>query len=1201
MQSYISRNSRKSISTDLPGIEQVVGANHGLQVGNFTVEKFEGGNILPSFDDLNSISARGNESMANGQDDDDIGSSHVWGVRPSDAFNEDDFDYAILLRADNEYRQVVESQIKPRNVPFESITTKDIATDQNAPSGVPSPLQRKANHADQQYDEDGANDTDDATAPLSPSKEIDVEGGQVTPTIRRRATKGAASQLASVTELAPRDPFVEDLRLALERGVEVRQHFPNKLAELTILTSPDHLWTMVSMPSTIAASIKDRGAQRWHFGRYFRTKRAEISSLLRVQPAGEVNNGFFGTPSLRLSGDIHNPARTFSLIFGESTRSISWFGLATMESAIDIECFSDEQYELLFHGFTNLLRQYSEQGSINYIPTRSIYDTESKRQICQTQQSTATSENKRNWIPWNNGTAVRSAVATTKAQSKTNEMPETEQFLGWRTAGTQIYARLQSAGIRVKKVWYHDRRRLILKLKLPNDKLEELAETHRYHVRQKDGTWARFRRSKKQEMIDTTAANQPWGQSTIFRSSERQQMIDWVIRARIQDGGAGLGDSTQLGRQISDRVPLHMTLRLRELSSAWITYWRVPEHETGHWTWAGALASLDRLRRGALTQPLDVVAGYFGETVALYFAGLECYARWLMMPSVMGIFVFAVQVYTGRIDHPVCCFYGVFISGWAAMLLVRWRRRASELTYRWGVLDFEAEETTRPQFRGNRKRDPYTGEWVTKINWVARVFAYVISVFIVSVAVLAMLFLVGGLYAARDHAIESMDGNADTLAEDPEGSGHARKDRYWWFTMMFYPALYGLLVPIFFLCFKAIALRLTDYENHVTNSQYRNNLIWKVFSFKFVVVFSSLFYYAFSATPGDAASEKEAENIAEEAFLRVGATLFCFVTVSQWWQKFILQVGFPLLRHKWNRYWMQNALKKETARLRHMARDVRDQHIRKLQKRYLEQAGSRVWEEAALKKYGTYDDYTILLVQFGYVACFSMVFPLAPLLSLGNTLAQIRMDAFKLCYTRQRPIAEKSGSIGIWENVLQLMIVVAVITNCAMIGLTSVQLRRTLPMLSATGRVLLVVVAEHILLFVGYMVQSLFPRIPPSVQRALARDRVSQQNSRRKSGENCGEEKEEAMNSDDDAMAPEAKLESDKEGQNTTISDTPNQRSTIQLNEYDDIMREVSCEEEDADIDPAALGLDSPPRGNSRRSSWLTSPFTELRRRLTIE
>ena len=88
-------------------------------------------------------------------------------------------------------------------------------------------------------------------------------------------------------------------------------------------------------------------------------------------------------------------------------------------------------------------------------------------------------------------------------------------------------------------------------------------------------------------------------------------------------------------------------------------------------------------------------------------------------------------------------------------------------------------------------------------------------------------------------------------------------------------------------------------------------------------------------------------------------------------------------------------------------------------------------------------------------------------------------------------MAEKSGSIGIWDHVLQLMIVVAVITNCALIALTSTQLRAALPQFSTMQRVLLMILAEHIILFIGYFMQSMFPRIPPSVQRALARDRVS--------------------------------------------------------------------------------------------------------------
>ena len=38
---------------------------------------------------------------------------------------------------------------------------------------------------------------------------------------------------------------------------------------------------------------------------------------------------------------------------------------------------------------------------------------------------------------------------------------------------------------------------------------------------------------------------------------------------------------------------------------------------------------------------------------------------------------------------------------WTSFFLVAWKRRASVLAYRWGVLGFEDEETTRADFQGD--------------------------------------------------------------------------------------------------------------------------------------------------------------------------------------------------------------------------------------------------------------------------------------------------------------------------------------------------------------------------------------------------------------------------------------------------------------------------------------------------------------------
>lgn len=49
-----------------------------------------------------------------------------------------------------------------------------------------------------------------------------------------------------------------------------------------------------------------------------------------------------------------------------------------------------------------------------------------------------------------------------------------EFFLGWTSPGTQIWSRLRMAGLEVEKLYSLDRRRVLLKIRLPTNKLEEV-------------------------------------------------------------------------------------------------------------------------------------------------------------------------------------------------------------------------------------------------------------------------------------------------------------------------------------------------------------------------------------------------------------------------------------------------------------------------------------------------------------------------------------------------------------------------------------------------------------------------------------------------------------------------------------------------------------------------------------------------------
>ncbi len=100
-----------------------------------------------------------------------------------------------------------------------------------------------------------------------------------------------------------------------------------------------------------------------------------------------------------------------------------------------------------------------------------------------------------------------------------------------------------------------------------------------------------------------------------------------------------------------------------------------------------------------------------------------------------------------------------------------------------------------------------------------------------------------------------------------------------------------------------------------------------------------------------------------------------------------------------------------------------------------------------------------MFIQFGYVTLFSSAYPLAGFWALLNNVWEIRGDAFKLCYVHQRPFGQRVADIGTWQTAMELMGVVGVIVNCALIGLSG-QVDRMFPNITAGQTVLLIIVLE---------------------------------------------------------------------------------------------------------------------------------------------
>lgn len=68
-------------------------------------------------------------------------------------------------------------------------------------------------------------------------------------------------------------------------------------------------------------------------------------------------------------------------------------------------------------------------------------------------------------------------------------------------------------------------------------------------------------------------------------------------------------------------------------------------------------------------------------------------------------------------------------------------------------------------------------------------------------------------------------------------------------------------------------------------------------------------------------------------------------------------------------------------------------------------------KELSQEDYNLRSDYLELILQYGYVTMFVVVFPIAPALAYVNTLLEAKVDFFKLLNCRRPPLQDRSASV----------------------------------------------------------------------------------------------------------------------------------------------------------------------------------------------
>ncbi|XP_038035034.1 anoctamin-5 isoform X11 [Anas acuta] len=550
-------------------------------------------------------------------------------------------------------------------------------------------------------------------------------------------------------------------------------------------------------------------------------------------------------------------------------------------------------------------------------------------------------------------------------------------------------------------------------------------------------------------------------ESTFFSPSMRNRIVNYILTRcpyGTEEGKKKFGIKRLLNNgTYSAAYPLHDCQYWKKASDPNCDN----ERYTLYMEWA-------RFLRFYKEQPLDLIRKYYGEKIGIYFAWLGFYTEMLFLAAVVGVICFLYGLFTmdenmsskeicdpaigGEIimcplcdreceywrlnttcesseyshlfDNVATLFFAIFMGIWVTLFLEFWKRRQARLKYEWDLVDFEEEQQQlqlRPEYEAKctqKKKNPVTQEMEPYLPLTSQAVRFCISgttvLFWVSLIIASMIAVIVyrlAVYAAFASLME----NAQTLQPI---SGLLTPQLA---TSVTASCLNFVIIMILNFIYERIAIWITDMEIPRTHMEYENRLTMKMFLFQFVNYYSSCFYVAFFkgkfvGYPGAYTYMfnrwRNEECDPAGCLIELTTQLTIVMAGKQIWGN-IQEAIVPWICNWWGRRKARN--------------NPENLYSRWEQDHDLQTFGAL----------GLFYEYLEMVIQFGFITLFVASFPLAPLLALMNNILEIRVDSWKLTTQYRRPVAAKAHSIGVWQEILNGMAILSVVTNAFIVAFTS--------------------------------------------------------------------------------------------------------------------------------------------------------------------
>ncbi|KAM5342134.1 hypothetical protein ACJ41O_015165 [Fusarium nematophilum] len=456
-------------------------------------------------------------------------------------------------------------------------------------------------------------------------------------------------------------------------------------------------------------------------------------------------------------------------------------------------------------------------------------------------------------------------------------------------------------------------------------------------------------------------------------------------------------------------------------------------------------------------EDLDSIRNLHGSKVAFYFAFIQTYLVFLSFPAITGVIAW---LWLPRYSLA----YGILTSVWCTVFLEYWKIQEVDLSLRWNVRGIHGVKVTRPQFKYERvfvdeggRKQYYFPRWKLVCRQLLQIPFLLVAFVALSVTIVAVF------------AIEVL------ISETYAGP-------YKYYLEYLPTILLAVSLPYITSALEDAATWLTQFENHRTADHHEMSLTQKIFVLNVCTNYLPIFLTAFVYIPFGSDVVPKLERLLQAVLESAGKKFIhepfhldsdrlqnevIALTVTGQISSFFEENILPMAKHRLSGWYRDYRASRSKGKSSTMLVDDEPDEAKFL---------ARVRNEATLPGYNVQEDISEIVLQFGYLALFSPVWPIIPIGFLINNWIELRSDFAKISLEHQRPAPVRSDGIGPWIYSLEALTWLGSISTASIVHLFSADKFGN----GSGGWVTLpitVFISEHVLLLLRSLVRSVLQQI----------------------------------------------------------------------------------------------------------------------------